>query len=85
MTSKEQLKRIQDYKNTFSADYGKRVLDDLMLFCGGHTNQDNFDPQNERRTAYNLGKNRVYRYILSFVEYKEDELEKNTDCIMEGN
>jgi hypothetical protein len=76
----EQRQAILDFKNTFSTQSGLRVLDKLKVFCGGHVNIDNFDPDSERRTSYNLGRNRVYRYILSMIEYEFDKYNEK-DCI----
>lgn len=54
------------------------VLDHLETICGAHLNQDNFDPQNPHQTAYNLGKNRIYRHIKSMIEA---EITETKDCI----
>ncbi len=73
---------ILDAKNTFSPLCGQRLLAHLQLFCGGHVNQDNFDADSAARTAYNLGKNRVYRHLLSLIECDLGTV-AGQDCIME--
>ena len=68
--NKQQI--VRDFKQTFTTEYGVRVLQNLMMVCGGHITQDLFDKDNERNTAYNLGKNRVYRHILTMLNSDPD-------------
>ncbi len=69
------------FKRTFNCEDGKKVLANLELLCGAHVNQDLFDPSSEWRTAYNLGKNRVFRHIKSMVDADLDK--KTEDCEIE--
>jgi len=72
-TMTDKLKQlIIDMKQTFGSEHGKRVLANLEMFCSAHVNQDCFDPESTTKTAYNLGKNRVFRYIKSFVDAQPD-------------
>lgn len=73
---------ILDCKNTFSPDCGLRLLAHLEIFCGGHVNQENFDLNSERKTAYNLGKNRVFRHIRSMIDCDLGKSEQK-DCVLE--
>lgn len=73
---------VLDFKNTFATESGLRVLEKLKFLCRGHVNLDLFDPRSERQTDYNLGMNRVYRYIASMIECDLSQSE-NEDCILD--
>jgi hypothetical protein len=53
----------QDYFDIFSTPQGKRVLNDLHMFCGDDDSLEPFDPQNSHNTAYKLGALAVTRRI----------------------
>ncbi len=81
--SDSQRQIILDCKNTFSTPCGQRILHYLQVFCGGHCNQENFNAESPTRTAYNLGKNRVYRQLVSMIECDIEAANSGQDCLIE--
>lgn len=79
----QQQQTVLDCKNTFSTICGERFLEHLKRFCGGHVNQENFDAASATQTAYNLGRNRVYRYIQSMMECDLGTLNHGQDCLID--
>ena len=64
------IQTISDAKHTFNTEHGVRFLEHLKRFCRGDVRQSCFDEENECKTAYNLGANSVYRYIVMLIESK---------------
>jgi len=64
---------ISDAKHTFSTEHGQKFLEHLRRFCRADVRQSCFDEDNERKTAYNLGANSVYRYIVMLIESKVND------------
>ena len=67
----EQIAKSMAYKNLFSSEHGKKVLEDLDRAC--MLNSDTFNPDSERVTCFNLGKNAVIRYIHKEINRKITE------------
>ena len=67
----EQIAKSMAYKNLFSSEHGKTVLEDLDRVC--LLKQDTFNAESERITCFNLGKNAVIRYIHKEIERKITE------------
>jgi hypothetical protein len=61
------------YRMCFQTTAGQIVLDDLRRFCGDQ--DDLFDPKNERREAYDLGKRRVLLRIQTWMSMTMQEIE----------
>lgn len=68
----EQQATIAAYKDVFSAGDAKAkiVLDDLSKFC--LEKFDIFDPNNARKTDFNLGANSVIRHIRYMMKRKTE-------------
>ena len=64
---------IIDYKQTFGTDQGRRVFKDLM--SAGFLDQDLFN-DDQRKEAYNVGRNSLALRIKRFVEADLEALEK---------
>ena len=65
---------IAAYKDIFSTPKGKRVLDDLSEFClEKNYLPDIFDVDNARKTDFNLGANKVIRYIRYMIKRKTEK------------
>jgi hypothetical protein len=71
-------KLIRDFKQTFSTEWGKRVLAHLESVCMFTPAQSCFDATNEKQTLYNLGANYVARYIHVMMDAELNE--KTEDC-----
>ncbi len=67
--------KSMDYKNVFSSEAGKRVLDDLDR--EGKFRSDLFIPENARLTDLNLGLNQLIRYIHYWIDKKTDKPEQS--------
>jgi hypothetical protein len=70
--------RAKDFQNVFGTEEGRRVLGDLINFCGA----DNqiFVPNDPHSTSFNAGKHRVMQHIQSILNYKNEEmLQLNTN------
>lgn len=69
---------IAAYKVWFSNEHGKLVLEDLSRFCLEGYLPDIFDENNVQKTAFNLGANKVMRYIRYMrnrkTEKKQDKV-----------
>jgi len=63
------------YKNLFSSEHGKKVLEDLDRECLLKGNI--FDAGSSRITDFNLGKNAVIRHIHKEIERKITEKKDN--------
>jgi hypothetical protein len=74
---------VLDCKNVFSTESGRRLLQHLEIFCGAHLNQENFNANSATQTAYNLGRNRVYRHIKSMIECDLGAQNNGQDCVIE--
>ena len=61
---------IAAYKAWFNSEHGKIVLDDLSKFCLEEYLPDIFDKDNVQKTAFNLGANKVIRYIRYMLKRK---------------
>ena len=66
--SQQQL--IRNYKNVFESESGKKVLDDLVQFCGQDRSSVNEQVFNENQTMFCEGKRRVYLHIQSILNRK---------------
>jgi len=70
--TEEQIARSMAYKNVFSSEHGRKVLEDLdrkcMLKGSGLYVSDN-----ERQTCFNLGMNNVIRYIRQEIDRNLNE------------
>ena len=67
---KQQL-LIAAYKNIFTTEHGKIILDDLSEFClDKNYLPDMFVVGDSHKTAYNLGSNKVMRYIKWMISRK---------------
>ena len=71
----EQQLTIAAYKDIFSIDNakGQRVLKDLSRFCLEDYLPDIFDENNAQKTAFNLGANKVIRYIRYMLKRKTEK------------
>lgn len=67
----EQQLTIAAYKDMFSTEKGKRVLNDLSKFC--LENFDIFDVNSARKTDFNLGANSVIRHIRWMLKRKTEQ------------
>jgi RNA polymerase-interacting CarD/CdnL/TRCF family regulator len=73
-TLKDRLARRSNYQNVFQTNEGQSVLADLYRFC--NLKGEKFVPGDSERTAYNLGKERVARYICNLLKQSEQDIEK---------
>lgn len=71
----EQQLTIAAYKDIFSADNvkGQRVLNDLSRFCLEDYLPDIFDENSIEKTMFNLGANKVIRYIRYMLKRKTEK------------
>lgn len=71
----EQQLTIAAYKDIFSIDNakGQRVLNDLSRFCLEDYLPDIFDENNINKTNFNLGANKVIRYIRYMLKRKTEK------------
>lgn len=69
----EQQLTIAAYKDIFSTEKGKRVLNDLSRFCLEDYLPDIFDENNVNKTNFNLGANKVIRYIRYMLKRKTEK------------
>lgn len=65
---------IQDFKNVFHTESGKRVLQYLQHFCRAKNELSAYDPQSERQTCYNLGAQSVFRHIRFLLEQESGKV-----------
>ena len=74
----EQQLTIAAYKDIFSIDNakGQRVLSDLSRFCLEDYLPDIFDENNINKTNFNLGANKVIRYIRYMLKRKTEKKQK---------
>ena len=59
--NKQQI--VRDFKQTFTTEYGVRVLKFLEMECEASIGQNPFEINSQRGTDFNLGKYEVYRKI----------------------
>ncbi len=78
MATPEQVLSVA-FKHTFADENGKRVLDNLRLFCRAIDTMGLYDPHSDRQTAYNLGAHSVWRYIKTQIDMKFEE-NADEDC-----
>lgn len=69
----EQQLTIAAYKDIFATEKGKRVLNDLSRFCLEDYLPDIFDENNANKTNFNLGANKVIRYIRWMLKRKTEK------------
>jgi len=71
----EQQLLIAAYKDIFSVDNakGQLVLNDLSRFCLEGYLPDIFDESNVNKTNFNLGANKVIRYIRYMLKRKTEK------------
>jgi len=69
---KARYTRAQDYRAVHATEPGKRMIADLLAFCG--LERDPFVPGAADETAYALGKQRVARRIAAMLNLDEREI-----------
>jgi len=65
------------FKQTFSSEPAKVVLEHLSKICLANPQAPLFDVNSQRQTDFNLGNKNVYDYIINQIEAK---IEKTDDC-----
>ncbi len=65
-----EIKRV--YFRCFDTDDGKKVLKDLVKFCGQSDSSVRSIPIDPHQVCFNEGKRRVYLRILKFTEMKDE-------------
>ena len=63
--------RVKDFKETFESESGKKMLFELMKFCGFLGKPFSKDPC---QTAYDAGQRDVIGWILTNMKVKEREI-----------
>jgi len=69
----DQQRLIAAYKAWFTNEHGKLILNDLSRFCLEEYLPDIFDETNVQKTAFNLGANKVIRYIRYMMKRKTEK------------
>jgi len=69
----KQIKELkQAYFRCFDTDDGKKVLSDLLGFCGQDASSVRSVPIDPNQVCFNEGKRRVYLRLMKFTERKDD-------------
>lgn len=69
----KQQRLITAYKTIFATEHGKMIFDDLSEFClDKNYLPDMFVLNDPYKTAYNLGSNKVIRYIKYMMKRKTE-------------
>lgn len=75
--AKKQVTRVRDYRQVFSSQAGRRVLQDLMASCG--MLQTSFTKSDPHETAFKEGQRNAVLRILTIMKVDPDALDKHIE------
>lgn len=73
MDIKDQVKRVEAFKQVFNSENGKLILEDLSRFCYAKGSTYSGNPHD---MVFNEGKRNVYLYVNSIINIDPKTLEE---------